>query len=324
MDDKLCFIQFLHPGGEHEPDAGPAKAWNTSNHRRKFLKGHGRFLGPHAPQEGEIVFWGEWEAESKAIAEIANPLPNGPHWVHEPYYVPPASYRGLQNTDPFVFGDHFHYTGCMQHKQGKPTQLRHLARGSVILFGSCLHKSHFVVDTVFVVASHIDHSKRDYRDRLRGRVSETYDAVTLAPWYGNMIERDKSHRHYEGATIEAPVEGMFSFFPCLPSEDHPRGFARPMIRIPGVISDTQSQGFKKNEQASLTAVRNLWEQVRRQVTDQGLKLGIDAALPPSFAPPTTAYHDASTLVALSNTRNRCEHTVSISTASSADRFSLAV
>jgi hypothetical protein len=43
------------------------------------------------------------------------------------------------------------------------------SRGSVILFGSCLHKSNFVLDTVFVVADHIDHTKRDYRDHLRDR-----------------------------------------------------------------------------------------------------------------------------------------------------------
>jgi hypothetical protein len=175
----------------------------------------------------------------------------------------------------------------MQHKQGRPTQLRRLARGSVVLFGSCLRKARFVLDTVFVVADHVDHTKRDYRDRLRGRVSEAYDAVTLSPWYGNMVERDKSHRLYDGATVEAPVAGMFSFVPCLPAEDAPRGFARPTIRIPGVISDAQCQGFKKNEQASLSAVRDLWEQVRRQVTEQGLMLGTGAALPP-IALPTIA------------------------------------
>jgi hypothetical protein len=54
----------------------------------------------------------------------------------------------MQNTDPFVFGDQFHYTGCLQHTKRGATQLRYLDRGSVILFGSCREKRDFVVDTV--------------------------------------------------------------------------------------------------------------------------------------------------------------------------------
>lgn len=286
MDDRLCFIQFLHPGREHEPDAGRMKAWNTGAHRRKFLKGPGRYLAGGDPQDGELVFWGEWEPESLAVAEITEPLPDGPRWIYEPYYVPPASYQGLQNTDPFVFGERFQYTGCLQHTKRGPTQMRHLVRGSVILFGSCLHKSHFVGDTVFVVANHIDHSERDYRDRLRGHVSATYDTVTLAPWYRNPVEPDRSHRLYDGATFEASVEGMFSFFPCLPYEGHPRGFARPTIRIPGVITDRHYQGKKLNRQDQVYDVKRLWDEVVRQVTEQELVLGISASLPAAAATAT--------------------------------------
>ena len=285
MDDRICFVQFLHPGGEHAPEVGSRKAWNTGKHRRKFLAIGGHYLERNGPQNDEIVFWGEWEPESRVIADIVEPLPDGPRWVYQPYYVPTAAHRGLQNTDPFVFGERFYYTGCMQHTKKGSTQLRNLAQGSVILFGSCLHKSHFVVDTVFVVADQIDHSKRDFRDRLHGRVSETFEKVTLAPWYGNMDKRDKSHRLYFGATFESPIEGMFSFFPCLPYKEHPRGFARPIIRIPGVISGAMCQGFKKNVQASASEVGALWEDVRRQIMDQGLRLGIEAALPESAPSP---------------------------------------
>src|SRR5687768_17271748 len=101
VDDRLCFIQFLLPGGEHEPDGGGLNAWNTGAHRRKFLISPGRYLVGNNPQDDEIVFWGEWEPESRVIAKIEEPLPDGPRWVYEPYYVPPPSYRGLQNTDPF-------------------------------------------------------------------------------------------------------------------------------------------------------------------------------------------------------------------------------
>ena len=78
-----------------------------------------------------------------------------------------------------------------------------------------------------------------------------------------------------------------SFFPCLPYEEHPRGFVRPTIRIPDVISGAKCIRFKKNEQTNRSAVKNLWGQVLRQVTDQGLMLGISAALPPAASAATT-------------------------------------
>ena len=38
MADNLRFVQFSHPGREHEPDPSGGKAWSTldSQHARKF------------------------------------------------------------------------------------------------------------------------------------------------------------------------------------------------------------------------------------------------------------------------------------------------
>ena len=110
-----CFVQFIHPGAEHGIQ-GRVKPWNTGEHRRKFLRLRGSYVEARdaAPKTEELVFWGEWEAES-AGEPITNPVPGGPHWIHQPFYVRPASYPGkLQNTDPFVFGDRFLYTLCRQ------------------------------------------------------------------------------------------------------------------------------------------------------------------------------------------------------------------
>src|SRR5450759_1044192 len=117
-DLERCFVQFIHPGSEHGLHGG-LKPWNTGEHRRKFLQERGSYLKTPdaAAQTGELVFWGEWEPESEG-KKIVSPLPDGPCWVHRPYYVRPESYRGdgsclrsggLQNTDPFVFGDRFLY-----------------------------------------------------------------------------------------------------------------------------------------------------------------------------------------------------------------------
>ena len=37
MQDKLCFVQFMHTGGEHRPAADGRMQWNDGAHRRKFL-----------------------------------------------------------------------------------------------------------------------------------------------------------------------------------------------------------------------------------------------------------------------------------------------
>jgi hypothetical protein len=112
MENKLCFVQFIHPGGEHRPDAGRFKGWNRAPHKRKFLKNSGGYIRDDKTEEGEIVFWGEWEPESEVVSEFYSPLLQGPRYVYRPYYVAPLSYEGLQNTDPFVFGRQFFYTGC--------------------------------------------------------------------------------------------------------------------------------------------------------------------------------------------------------------------
>ena len=65
LQDKVCFVQFLHPGGEHRPNADGLD-WNKlpHPHRRKFLLGQGRFVEEKGVRSGSFAFWGEWEAQS--------------------------------------------------------------------------------------------------------------------------------------------------------------------------------------------------------------------------------------------------------------------
>jgi hypothetical protein len=287
MDDKLCFVQFIHPGGEHEPDDGLHKGWNTSVHKRKFLKRAGRYVADGTIVEGVVLLWGEWEPESKA-QRIDDPIPHGPRFIYEPYYVVPKSYNGLQNTDPFVFGQPFHYTGCQQRTTKGATQLRNLSKGSVILFGSCEDKNAFVLDTAFVVDHWIDHSSRNYRGVLDGAISQEYKEVTVSPWYQESFAESKScasagstetWRLYFGVLYDKPLHGMYSFFPCQPYDAKSKGFARPRISLPGVITDNLNQGKKLAEPQSLDEMKQLWGEVTKQVKKQGLALGVHAEMP---------------------------------------------
>ncbi len=294
MHDKLCFVQFIHPGGEHTPDNGLIREWNRNKHKRKFLRQSGKYIADGEVEEGEIVFWGEWEPESKA-EKVENPIIHGPHYIHKPYYVVPKSYDGLQNTDPFVFGGQFHYTWCQQRTKKGATQLRYLSKGSVILFGTCEDKKAFVLDTVFVVDRWIDHARTDYREVLAAKISQEYQEVTIFPGYQEPSAESKpcalekkscvpadsqeTWRLYFGVTHDNLLQGMYSFFPCQPYEANSKGFARPRISLPGTITDNLNQGKKYRDDLSLGEMKLLWDKVVKQVKRERLALGVYARMP---------------------------------------------
>lgn len=286
-EDRLCFVQFIHPGLEHEPDSASGRSWNVDMHRRKFLRQSGRSLAAldAKPVSSKLVFWGEYEPPTTRVKSYAQPVPDGPRFLFAPAPVPfHPNDPPLMNTDPFVFGEHFFYSICKQNNKKGSTAMQRLARGSVILFGSGQHRSQFVVDTVFVVADFIDWNLSNYRERLKGVVPTEYFHATLEPIAYEMKVRNLSpsqtFRLYIGATFEKPYEGMFSFFPCLPAKDgEANGFARPVLRRAGLITDNLTQGQRMNPQPDVAAVRRLWTDVARQVLDQKLCLGVHADLP---------------------------------------------
>ncbi len=283
--NALCFVQFLHPGEEHKPDNGLIKKWNKKKHKRKFMRQAGTYIAEGKVEEGEIVFWGEWESESTVLKEIDDPIPGGPRFICEPYYVVPESYHGLQNTDPFVFGT-FLYGNCLQYTSAGPTRLRYLDRGSVILFGSRVG-GNFVLDTVFVIDKWIKYDANSYGRVLKGCIPHDYMVVTLNPLFlsgrgrrGPCPPRSgRSYRLYFGATHAAPVNGIFSFFPCIPSECAPEGFARPIINDRRFITSNLPRGKRLNCQADRTKIRDFWDSVVDQVLRRHMYLGIQAQMP---------------------------------------------
>jgi hypothetical protein len=289
MDDRLCFVQFLHPGKEHSPDDGSLKSWNRAKHKRKFLDCVGRYVVGRRVEAGRILLWGEWEPES-TVAKIDFPIDGGPHFIHEPYYVLPALYTGLRNTDPFVFGERFHYAIC---RQLQFRQLRHLAPGSVILFGSCKDGS-FALDTVFVVNRGIPYTLPRYEGFLAGVISQAYEEVTMRPLCEEFVSLQRSRsrhrgscaaagpeetlRFYIGATRDRDIQGMYSFFPCQPYEEGSRGFPRPTIELPQIAS-RQTQGIKVTFAENLDEMKELWSQVVGKVQRHKRVLGVYARMP---------------------------------------------
>ncbi len=280
------FVQFPHPGGEHSPDHGDWKGWNpTSNpHGRKFLEIAGTWLeslDPEKANEGKLWAWAEWEPESRVLRRFSPPRDGLPSYLWEPTWLPKESYRGLHNTDPLVF-DGFYYSNC---KQQAFKGLRQLGRGSVMVFGS-RKGPHWVVDTVFVVADYVDHADTDYGERLAGRVPQCFQDAVLST-YRDAGSYD-SQRWYRGATYDEPVDGMFSFFPCVPAETE-RPFARPRIELPPAhFTPSLAQGAKGYSLHAVpldqSTLETLWRSIVEQVLGQGLFLAVAAACPARHTP----------------------------------------
>lgn len=270
-EDRLMFVQFPHPGREHEPD-GDVMRWNGRDHKRKFLEASATYIDTEGLHTGPVSFWGEWEPPSRVIARYRPTQPGLPHYLHEPFWEVPRK-GPWQNTDPLVFGDRFLYSNCRQERNEK---LRSLAPGSIILFGSKLG-GEFVLDTLFVVAA------GSARYEVAG--SRTLD---VEPWVQEVVfERLRQSakqpqiplRLYRSVTFQELPDGPFSFVPCQPASHSSAGFARPPIRLDrGWISPGLALGAKATP-ASPAELRELWNSVVGQVMGAGLELAVGLGVP---------------------------------------------
>ena len=282
MRSNRCFVQFSHPGGEHEPDPGGGKAWNThaNSHARKFMEFPGRWIEEDGEaRTGRLRAWGEWEAESRLLGELRRPHGDWlyPRFLWEPYYVPQEDHRRLHNTDPFIFGPRFLYSNCGQ--LAKPG-LRALGPGSVIAFGSgrkVAGERRWMVDTVLVVADSYAYGADEAREALADLADEAFIEVTAGPIVAN---EEGAFRLYRGATPDDPVDGMFSFFPAMPAEGD-SGFPRPILDLPAEYFNPRSWQAPKGlwRERSADERRGLWELLAAHVRRSGLVLGTHASSP---------------------------------------------
>jgi len=270
------FVQFPHPGAEHEMPRSGKRAWKRGDerHRRTFLQSPGiyRRAVDARDEKGEIAYWAEWEGGADLVAEV-DPVPGGPRWLcrPDPSAPPPRTEDGTppQNTDPYVWGDTMRYTFCRQLRNGK---LRRLGRGSVILFGSSLHNQ-FVLDAVLVAAGWVDHESPD---GLVDATDQAHMRATIEPMYG-WEDVKRTYRLYFGATPSQRVNGMFSFVPCREANGRKSGFARPGIQVDGLFNPNARMQAKMLDVAE-ERCPELWKSVVAQVVGEGLLLGTQLEL----------------------------------------------
>lgn len=277
MAESLAFVQFPHPGGEHRPK-GRVMEWNRGPHARKFLKATGEYVLDGQLKAGPLVFWGEWEPQSRVMRTFANGGPGYPRWLHEPYWEVPRHRLHLQNTDPLVFGDSFLYSNCRQARNRK---LRELAPGSLVVFGS-KHQREFVIDTVLVVGDEAEDFIGASASEVAGDDwvrSVVFDPLGMSPKAAH-----QQFRLYRGRTYAKAPPGPFSFVPCRPYSDADAGFPRPALRLPGGRINANLTRGAKATSASAAETRLLWEEIVDQVEEAGLALGVRLDPPPHAAP----------------------------------------
>ncbi len=286
-------IQFIHSGKEHSEKSG--KNWNIGKHLRKYMLINGEYISESnsTPQKENIFFWGEWEAQSYLINDIQTDTKSFPKYIFKPYYK--TTNEGV-NTDPFIFGNQFYYRLC---RQLTSPSLRSLVCGDIILFGSCLNKQ-FVLDTVFVVKNYIDYNSSNFSIFTKITNDVFLDVSferAITPKADDNCNKKKhacneKGENYKGKTdfklrmYEAVMyqdkdkfNGMFSYAPCMQHTGNIQGFSRPVIKLPGIISQTLSQNFKKTNQSD---IKPIWDSITGQVLCMGLSLMVNNELPPKI------------------------------------------
>lgn len=291
MPDRRCFVQFPHPGGEHEPDRGGKVGWNKLHrpHKRKFMRLRAEWIDEDGNRHsGDLHAWGEWEPESEVIPDFVpqDSDPHAPRHLWRPYWIPRNTYRGLHNTDPFIFGERFLYSNCGQAAPSK-AGLKRLGEGSVIAFGSGKMvggKRKWVLDTVLVIKDSIAFDPLDPRGALAGNVPDAFLSVIGGPLADDPKLARKpvegGFRLYQGATPDDPVCGMYSFFPASPASDE-SCFPRPVVSLDGDHFNPRSWQTPKGTRRELLTdeLRRLWDSLVEQVRGAGLVLGTYAQLP---------------------------------------------
>ena len=88
----------------------------------------------------------------------------------------------------------------------------------------------------------------------------------------------KPCRLYFGAIGDDPLNGMFSFVPCLPAHEQ-RTFPRPAIDLEPFVTSNLAMSARTTAVADPSDVTELWHRIVAQVVEQGCALGLRADLP---------------------------------------------
>ena len=295
--DKLCIVQFPHPGQEFPVCSTNSKLRNgfyevpwsdMSSHYRRLIKHNGKYInGDGKFGKGELVFWNEWEGPTSAVENKKKISAISASFVHAVQLPSTSDISGraikcssscccsgkfgdLLNTDPCVFGRTFKYSNCRQTRNGT---MRRLLSPSLIVFGSRVN-GEFCLDTVFVVGD----TPADYVDGsdLKNCCSNTYKCLTI-----DRLPRGY-YTFYRGITPRKRKlsEQMFSFTPARLSSEVNYS-ERCKLNLASLNKIAKVKAFDvnvwRNKKVTTTDnshIKAVWNEIVRQVIGQGFVLGV--------------------------------------------------
>jgi len=81
----------------------------------------------------------------------------------------------------------------------------------------------------------------------------------------------------------SPVPKMFSFVPARLADGADARFARPVVRLSGLINPANRQStWGSTRPLPVDSVRDAWASMREQILAQGLHLGVRIETPPEL------------------------------------------
>lgn len=273
-------IQLNHPGHQKPFRLGKGyrqianniiREWSNYNvHFRKFIQNNGHYINGLKdlnPKQAELYFWGEWEGNS-----FFNPFPRNNHTIfpnglHKLFHS--TVIKGIQNTDPYIYGDNFKYCVCKQ--KGR---LTNLILDDLILFGTVVPSlNEFYIDTVFVIKDH--NSSANVQATGGVNYSQVYKEETLEQLneYLKMPTYANNSKVYHSKTWWDDKE-YFSFVPCKLTYDKV-GFERLYIELSNrtfqLSSNPTGKSFLSN---CLISSQDLWKEIVKISIEQGFVLGV--------------------------------------------------
>jgi hypothetical protein len=268
-------IQFLHTAEEASPSSINSNIiqWNNSkNHKRKFILSKGKHIIDNMLKEDKLVFWGEWEAQSKII-KLKNQLPYLPKYLNQPF-LDNSFENKIHNTDPYVFGKHFKYLICQQKTN---ELLRKLEPYSMILFGSNINNK-FCLDTIFIVSDNSKTYKTNSLESVFNYKNQYYYASV------QQLENNRNnteYRFYKGVQYDnrRKYSGIYSFVPSkiyTPNSEHAYIFKQPEINL-DIINHKLTKGINSSNNRNFTRkeIAHYWNEIAKQIEELSLLRGVE-------------------------------------------------
>lgn len=258
-DAKIYFV--THPMKEPPyrsdlPGTRICIPWNTTTaHRRKCIKRHGCYLKDGKRTESDLYFWGEYEAPSDCIITGWS-RPKAIHDVLHPVRGTTPVLTNAQNTDPYVFGEHFKNICC-------GITNRKYQRGDIIIFG-CTDDRSFWFDTVLVIDGPVPiNYLRNHTQYFKASIeplNEAYKHAGILDKDGNIKKKDfffKGQSHLEN-------NNLFSFVPC-------------KLEASSALDELPCLDLKKfgtTNHCAITYSDKRWEMIREAVEDKDWCFGV--------------------------------------------------